>query len=80
MSNKVNVPSFLTRGMSETDADTFKTSYRNAAFVLQVMKERLEHNLNSLVKESEACNSHQEFLFNAAERKAMRHIIDTYLP
>lgn len=79
MSDKTHVPSFLTRGMDDEAKKHFEDSYRAAAHVLRKIKEDLNKKVDDLVKQSEEQLSHEEYMFNAAERRALRKL-EIYLP
>jgi len=75
----VHVPVFFTRGMSDVDKASFEDTYKSTAWMLRIIRERLEDQRDDLAKASENLEEHAELLKNAAERKALRTIID-YLP
>lgn len=77
--NSVHVPAFFTRGMTEVDKASFEETYKSTAWMLRIIRERLEDQRDTLAKESESLEGHPELLKNAAERKALRTIIE-YLP
>lgn len=75
----VHVPAFFTRGMNDTDKASFEETYKATAWMLRIIRERLEDQRDDLAKTSESLEEHAELLKNAAERKALRTIIE-YLP
>lgn len=76
---EVQVPAFFTRSLSDSEKSSFEETYKATAWMLRIMRERLEAYRDTLAKESEALSSHDELLKNSAERKALRVLID-YLP
>lgn len=68
----LRVPSYLTQGMSSEDKKSYEDGYRASAWVMRVIWEHYDKKLQGLIKESEEITSHEEFLKNAAERKAIR--------
>lgn len=74
-SKELIVPSYLTAGMSEEDKKSYEDGYRATAWVLRVIWEYHYRKLQTLIKESEEITSHEEFLKNAAERKAIRSFL-----
>lgn len=77
--NEVHVPTFFTRGMNDTDKASFEETYRSTAWMLRVIRQRLEDQRDALARASETLEEHPEMLKNAAERKSLRTIIE-YLP
>lgn len=77
--NNVHVPAFFTRGMDDVEKASFIETYKATAWMLRIIRERLEDQRDTLAKESESLEGHPELLKNAAERKALRTIIE-YLP
>lgn len=75
----VHVPVFFTRGMSDVDKASFEETYKATAWMLRIIRERLEDQRDDLSKASESLEEHAALLKNAAERKALRTIIE-YLP
>lgn len=74
-SSELVVPSYLTQGMSEEDKKAYEDGYRATAWVMRVIWEYYDKKLQGLIKESEEITSHEEFLKNAAERKAIRSFL-----
>lgn len=77
--NNVMVPTFFTRGMSETDKASFEETYKATAWMLRIMRARLESVREDLATQSEDLVDHQELLKNSALRKAYSTLIN-YLP
>jgi hypothetical protein len=65
--------------MSDVDKASFEDTYKSTAWMLRIIRERLEDQRDDLAKASESLEEHAELLKNAAERKALRTIIE-YLP
>lgn len=79
MDQKIKVPAPLTRSMDEGKKERFEEGYRASAWLLRILREVLEEQLNQLVIDSESYTSHESLLKNAAERKAIRELIK-YFP
>lgn len=77
--NTVQVPGFFTRTMGASDKASFEETYKATAWMLRIMRERLEAYRDSLARDSESMTEAGDLLKNSAERKAYRTLIE-YLP
>jgi hypothetical protein len=75
MTDYIKVPGNLTRGMSAEDAEYFKESYKNSAFVLRAINSELSKKLDHLILEAESLTDYNEIAVNHGHRKALRSLM-----
>lgn len=69
------IPTWLVNGLPKESRDSREAGFIDAAWLLRLYREHYERELEALYKASEELLTHEEYIYNASKRKALRTLI-----
>lgn len=78
LKESITVPTWLVNGLDQEARKRVEAGYKDAAWLLRRMREHYEHELEGLYKAADEVLTHEEYLYGAAHRKALRELLRAF--
>tara|TARA_R100000544_G_C2216677_1_gene54988 strand:- start:796 stop:1050 length:255 start_codon:yes stop_codon:yes gene_type:complete len=72
------IPSWLTRGLTQESKERVEAGYKDAVWLLKRIRNHYEEELESLYKDADELLTHEEYIYGAAHRKALRELLRAF--
>lgn len=76
--NQHTIPSWLTRGLEPDSKERVEAGYKDAIWLLKRIRKHYEDELETLYKDADELLTHEEYLYGAAKRKALRELLRAF--
>ena len=72
------IPTWLVTGLDAEARKRVEAGYKDAAWLLRRMRDHYQQELEGLYKAADEVLTHEEYLYGAAKRKALRELLRAF--
>jgi len=78
LKESIAVPTWLTVGLDKDSKTRVEAGYRDAAWILRRIHSHYERELEGLYKDADELLTHEEYIYGASKRKALRELLKAF--